>query len=182
MAPSNDRSGSAAEPGGGTQAQAQDACLRLLTVRARSRAELEQRLLERGFAAKVVEHTMEWLTKKRLVDDADFAEQWVYSRHRHSGKGRAAIAKELRGKGVGGADVQRALDTISREDERERAADLVRAKLRRSHPPVDPADRDRLVRRLVGMLARRGYNQSMALDVVRSELTGTDIDPDALLD
>ncbi|MBD0323241.1 MAG: regulatory protein RecX [Aldersonia sp.] len=182
MTGSNDRSESTAAPGGGTEAQAKDACLRLLTVRARSRAELEQRLHKRGFAAEVVEHTMERLTEMRLIDDAEFAEQWVHSRHRHSGKGRAVIAQELRNKGVQPADVQRALDTISREDERERAVDLVRRKLRGSHPPADSADRDRLVRRLVGMLARRGFNQSLALDVVRSELADPDIATDALLD
>ena len=34
----------------------------------------------------------------------------------------------------------------------------------------DDADAAKVTRRLVGMLARRGYSQSMAFDVVKAEL------------
>jgi regulatory protein len=52
--------------------------------------------------------------------------------------------------------------------ERERAEQLVRDKLRREKLSDD--DDTKVTRRLVGMLARRGYSQSMAFDVVRAEL------------
>ncbi|MGW0020337.1 recombination regulator RecX [Rhodococcus sp. NPDC003382] len=173
------------EPGGGTEAQAKDVCLRLLTDRARSRAELATKLAEKGFTAEITERTLDRLAAVGLVDDADFAQQWVRSRHLYAGKGKRAIALELRRKGIGQQDAAEALDQIDSDDERERAVELVRKKLR-TQPPLPTegdrreiaAERDKLVRRLVGMLARRGYSQGMAFDVVRSELaefgSGTD--------
>ncbi|MFC7753215.1 hypothetical protein [Tsukamurella soli] len=55
---------------------------------------------------------------------------------------------------------------MSRDDERERAAELVERKLARQVVPADRVERDRLVQRLVGMLGRRGYHPSLALSVV----------------
>ncbi|WP_420753379.1 recombination regulator RecX [Rhodococcus sp. O3] len=179
------RRGPRPEPGGGTEAQAKDVCLRLLTDRARSRAELATKLAEKGFTAEITERTLDRLAAVGLVDDADFAQQWVRSRHLYAGKGKRAIALELRRKGIGQQDAAEALDQIDSDDERERAVELVRKKLR-TQPPLPTegdrreiaAERDRLVRRLVGMLARRGYSQGMAFDVVRSELAefGSDAD------
>ncbi|MCX5045904.1 recombination regulator RecX [Aldersonia sp. NBC_00410] len=167
------------EPGGGTEAQAREACLRLLAARARSRAELEQRLAKRGFGIDVTERVLAWLTEHRLIDDAEFAEEWVQARHYNAGKGKAALAVELRNKGVAAEDAERALATITRDDERDQAAELVRKKLRTTKvapAELDRAERDRLVRRLVGMLARRGYPQGMAFDVVRAELADCDFE------
>ncbi|UYP20607.1 recombination regulator RecX [Rhodococcus sp. Z13] len=170
-------------PGGGTEAQAKEVCLRLLTDRARSRAELAAKLAQKGFAADVADRALDRLVEVGLIDDADFAQQWARSRHLHAGKGKRAIALELRRKGIDAADAAAALDEIDSEDERARAVDLVRKKLR-TQPPLPTegdrreiaAERDKLVRRLVGMLARRGYPQGMAFDVVREELAafGTD--------
>lgn len=165
------------EPVGGTEAQAKDVCLRLLTDRARSRAELATKLDEKGFTAEIAERTLDRLTAVGLIDDADFAQQWVRSRHLYAGKGKRAIALELRRKGIGQQEATDALDQIDSDDERDRAVELVRKKLR-TQPPLPTegdrreiaAERDKLVRRLVGMLARRGYSQGMAFDVVRSAL------------
>lgn len=157
--------------GGGTEAQAKDVCLRLLTMRAHSRAELAERLTKRGFEPEVARRVLDRLTEVGLIDDAAFARQWVHSRHMYSGKGRAALAIELRGKGIAAEHAESALAEISRDDERERATELVHKKLRTVDvSELDTAERDRLTRRLVGMLARRGYSQGMAFDVVKTEL------------
>lgn len=171
-------------PGGGTEAQAKDLCLRLLTDRARSRAELAAKLEQKGFAADVAERTLDRLTEVGLVDDAEFAQQWVRSRHRHAGRGKRALAMELRRKGIGQHEAAEALEQIDGDDERARAAELVRKKLR-TQPPLPTegdrreiaAERDKVVRRLVGMLARRGYPQGLAFEVVRNELAGHDSGP-----
>lgn len=171
-------------PGGGTEAQAKDLCLRLLTDRARSRAELAAKLEQKGFAADVAERTLDRLTEVGLVDDAEFAQQWVRSRHLYAGKGKRALALELRRKGIGQSEAAEALEQIDSDDERARATELVRKKLR-TQPPLPTegdrreiaAERDKVVRRLVGMLARRGYPQGLAFEVVRNELAGHDPGP-----
>src|SRR5690242_5697740 len=80
--------------------QARDLCLRLLTARARTRAELEGQLAKRGYPDEVAGTVLDRLACAGLVDDADFAEQWVRSRRANAGKGKRALAAELRTKGV----------------------------------------------------------------------------------
>ena len=148
--------------------QARALCLRLLTARARTRAELEGQLTKRGFPDEVSNRVLDRLAQVGLVDDADFAEQWVRSRRTNAGKGKRALGAELRTKGVDNDVITAALADIDAGVERERAEQLVRDKLRRGKLGDD--DDTKVARRLVGMLARRGYNQTMALDVVKDEL------------
>jgi regulatory protein len=147
--------------------QARALCLRLLTARARTRAELEGQLAKRGYPGDVSGRVLDRLTEVGLVDDADFAEQWVRSRRVNAGKGKRALAAELRTKGVDHDVITTALAGIDAAAERQRAEQLVRDKLRRERLGDDDT---KIARRLVGMLARRGYSQTMALDVVTGEL------------
>jgi regulatory protein len=148
--------------------QARSVCLRLLTARARTRAELEGHLAKRGYPGDISNAVLDRLASAGLIDDADFAEQWVRSRHAHAGKGKRALAAELRTKGVDDELIAAALEDIDAGAERVRAEQLVQSKLRRE--ALEPADDMKVMRRLVGMLARRGYGQTMAADVVRVEL------------
>ena len=75
-------------------------CLRLLTARARTRAELEGQLTKRGYPDDVSARVLDRLTDVGLIDDADFADQWVRSRRVNAGKGKRALAAELRTKGI----------------------------------------------------------------------------------
>lgn len=153
--------------GGGTVEQAKEACLRLLAVRARSRAELADRLAEKGFRPEVTDAALVRLAEVGLVDDAAFAEQWVHSRHTYSGRGRATLRRELRDKGIAPALAEEALAAITDADERARAADLARRKLQSLSAGTDY---DRALRRLVAVLARRGFDQSVAFAVAGEEL------------
>ena len=143
-------------------------CLRLLTARARTRAELEGQLAKRGYSDVVSKSVLDRLTQVGLVDDAEFAEQWVRSRRVNAGKGKRALAAELRTRGVDDEVITATLAGIDAGAERERAEQLVRDKLRREKLGDD--DDTKVMRRLVGMLARRGYGQTTAVDVVTSEL------------
>jgi regulatory protein len=150
------------------EGQARNLCLRLLTARARTRAELEGQLAKRGYPDDVTARVLDRLAQVGLVDDVDFAQQWVRSRRVNAGKGKRALAAELRTKGVDDDVITVALAGIDAGAERERAEQLVRDKLRREK--LGDGDDAKVTRRLVGMLARRGYGQSMAVDVVTSEL------------
>jgi regulatory protein len=151
--------------------QARNLCLRLLTVRARTRAELLGQLTKRGYPDDVGERVLDRLAGVGLVDDRDFAEQWVRSRRVHAGKGKRALASELRTKGVDDEVIADALAGVDPGAERTRAEQLVADKLRRERLD-DDTDDTKVARRLVAMLARRGYGQSMAFDVVKVALAG----------
>ena len=66
-----------------------EACLQLLAVRPRSRAELGQRLRRKGYETAQIEPVLDRLTQVELIDDAAFAQTWVQSRHMYSGKAGA---------------------------------------------------------------------------------------------
>jgi regulatory protein len=149
--------------------QARALCLRLLTARARTRAELAGQLAKRGYPDDVSTLVLDRLTDVGLVDDEDFAEQWVRSRHVNAGKGKRALASELRTKGIDDEVIADVLADIDSDAERVRAEQLVADKLRRERLTNDTDD-VKVARRLVGMLARRGYQQSMAFDVVKVAL------------
>lgn len=148
--------------------QAHAVCLRLLTVRARSRAELAGRLSKRGYPDEVTEAVLDRLATMGLIDDEDFAAQWVRSRQMHSGKGKRALAAELRTKGVDAEVIATALGSLDAGVERVRAEQLVERRLRRE--ALGDGDDAKVMRRLVGMLVRRGYQQSMAVAVVTDSL------------
>jgi regulatory protein len=148
--------------------QAHALCLRLLTVRARTRAELAGRLAKRGYSHDVVDAVLSRLEAVGLINDEDFAGQWVRSRQVNAGKGKRALAAELRTKGVDDELIAAALGGIDAGTERLVAEQLVERRMRRE--VLGDGDDAKVMRRLVGMLARRGYSQTMAAAVVTEAL------------
>ncbi|GAA4791535.1 hypothetical protein GCM10023200_28480 [Actinomycetospora chlora] len=158
------------DPPADPESVARTICLNLLTTRARSRAELADGLARRGVEDDVAGRVLDRLDAVGLVDDAAFAEQWVSSRHRHQGLGKRALAGELHRKGVDRETATTAIDEIGRDDERARARELVERRL----PSLARHDDTVASRRLVGMLARKGYDAGVAYAVVREALSGRD--------
>ena len=148
--------------------QAHALCLRLLTVRARTRAELAGQLAKRGYPDEAASAVLQRLESVGLIDDQDFAGQWVRSRGVNAGKGKRALAAELRIKGVDDEVIASALEGIDAGVERVRAEQLVERRLRRE--ALGDGEDAKVMRRLVGMLARRGYGQGMAVAVVNDAL------------
>ncbi|MEE6176321.1 recombination regulator RecX [Mycobacterium sp. 050134] len=151
--------------------QARALCLRLLTARARTRAELSGQLAKRGYPDDVSASVLDRLAAVGLIDDSDFAEQWVQTRR---AKSRRALAAELHTKGVDKEVITAALAGLDAGAERDRAEQLVRSKLRREtldgDGKEDGKEEARVTRRLVAMLSRRGYSQNLACEVVLAEL------------
>jgi regulatory protein len=147
-----------------------------LTGRARSRSDLEKKLAQRGVPAEIGSRLLDRFEEVGLVDDAAFAREWVAQRQEGRGLARRALAQELRRKGIEDEVAREALDDIAEDDEVEAARMLVRRKLR----SVRGLESDKAVRRLVGMLARKGHSGSVAYRVVREELDVDLVDPEHL--
>src|SRR5215210_5330882 len=73
---------------------------RLLSVRARTTKEIRDRLTEADFDGDVVEAAILRLTELGLLDDMDFAREWVRERSVRKGLGPRALEAELALKGV----------------------------------------------------------------------------------
>jgi len=158
-------------------AAAREICLRLLTDRARTKHELRQALRRRGIPDVEAGTVLDRFDEVGLIDDAAFSAQWVRTRHAYRGMARRAIAVELRRKGVPDQVADQALEEVDRAAEERRARELVERQLR-SIPAQSPEQRATAARRLVGMLARKGYPASVAYRVVRDALAarGADIE------
>lgn len=136
--------------------------LRQLTAGPRTRAQLATALARRGTSDDVIADVLDRFTDVGLIDDAAFAAAWVQSRQRGRGLARRRLAQELHTRGVDAALVREALEQIDPDEERAAARVLVDRRL----PALSALERDVIVRRLVGMLARKGYNPGMAMQVV----------------
>jgi regulatory protein len=145
-----------------------------LTGRARSRSDLAAKLAQRGVPGEVATRLLDRFEEVGLVDDAAFAREWVSQRQEGRGLARRALAQELRRKGIDDDVAREALDDIDDADELEVARLLVQRKLR----SVRGLETDKAVRRLVGMLARKGHSTSVAYRVVREELAVDLADPE----
>jgi len=146
--------------------QARNICLRLLTGTPRTRKQLADALRKREIPDEAAEEVLSRFEDVGLIDDAAFADAWVESRHHGRGLARRALVRELRTKGVDPAVIDEAVGQLDHEQEEETARELVARKLRSTRG----LDRDKRLRRLAGMLARKGYGEGMALRVVRQAL------------
>ncbi|WP_323961320.1 regulatory protein RecX [Arthrobacter sp. JZ12] len=144
--------------------------LRQLSMAPRSRHQLHVKLLERGVPEEVAVQVLDRYEEVQLVDDAEFARMWVRSRAQTRSLARSAIKRELAEKGITGDLAEDALSQRTDEDERDAAEQLVRRKLRPLADPSDPVERDKQVRRLVSMLARKGYGPSVSFAIVKDIL------------
>jgi regulatory protein len=141
-----------------------------LTGQPRTRAELADVLAERGIPGEVATKVLDRFDEVGLIDDAAFASAWVESRHRGRGLAKRALAQELRRRGV---DDELAQDALAELDPDQEAA-TARALVRRKLPSMRSLERQVAMRRLLGMLARKGYPGGLAMTIVKEELAADD--------
>ncbi|WP_042173081.1 recombination regulator RecX [Streptomyces sp. NBRC 110035] len=160
-------------PGAGREESAGDpveraraVCLRLLTGTPRTRKQLADALRKREIPDEAAEEVLSRFEEVGLINDSAFADAWVESRHHGRGLARRALAQELRTKGVDSTLIDAAVSRLDSEQEEATARELVARKLRSTRG----LDRDKRIRRLAGMLARKGYPEGLALRVVRRAL------------
>lgn len=141
-------------------------CLRLLTGTPRTRKQLADALEKREIPEDIAQEVLSRFEDVGLIDDAAFAGAWVESRHHGRGLARRALARELRTKGVEASLIEEAVGQLDSDREEATARELVARKLRTTRG----LERDKRLRRLAGMLARKGYAEGMALRVVKQAL------------
>lgn len=142
--------------------------LRQLSMTARSRAQLERKLRQRGCDDAVAARVLDRMTEIGLVDDEAYAGMLVREKHSTKGLARGALAHELRKQGIDPELADEALQQVGAADERLRAEQLASKKLR-TMAGLAP---DVQARRLAALLARKGYPGEIAWPVVRDTIAG----------
>ncbi|WP_308036469.1 regulatory protein RecX [Arthrobacter sp. zg-Y1110] len=146
-------------------AEAKAIVLRQLTASPKSRRQLETKLAEKEIPPEAAAAVLDRFEEVQLVDDAEFARLWVRSRSQSKSLARGALRRELTEKGIAPDLAAEALEQVSADDELEAARALARKKLQASADLSDRGVRDKQTRRLVGMLARKGYSPSLGFRV-----------------
>ena len=134
--------------------------LHFLSYRVRSSAEVRQNLTRRGMAEELVEATVARLQGNGLLDDTQFARQWVDNRNEFRPRSRAALKLELRRKGLDDEVIQSTLETGV--DEEALARQAARKQARRYAGLEWQAFRQKLG----GFLARRGFSYDIIAPVL----------------
>lgn len=146
--------------------------LRLLDQRMRSRKELVERLeAVEEFPTSMIEEVVDDLTRSGLVNDELFASEWVRQRFASRGKSKMVLNRELQEKGIDASLRAVALEQITHNAEEEVARKLAAKKvatIKSVAPDFNSKQKD--LRKVVGVLARRGFPSELSMNIARDQL------------
>ncbi len=157
---------------------ARETVLRILTAAPKSRRELEQSLARKGYPEHVATAVLDRFDEVGLIDDAEYAQMVVRTRHSERGLARRAIAVELRRRGIDDDTAGEALQQVDDEDEAAAAQRLAHKLVARTRG----LERDARVRRAASALARKGYGPGLAFAAVKEALAAEGEETDDLPD
>lgn len=133
---------------GSLSSKAYNFALRYLTARPRSKKEVSDYLIKKGFNEETIEGTLHNLEKQNYVNDADFAEMWIKNRLLLSPRSTKMLRLELYKKGIDKHVAEEAIKNFSEDEYRESLKDLIYKK-RRQYPDDE---------KLLQYLVRKGYS------------------------
>jgi regulatory protein len=137
--------------------------LRLLSFRPRTRAELRQRLLRRGFSEDLVSQVLARAEEAGLVDDRAFARLYAEERLATRPRPRRLVAAELRAKGVEARLAVEAARTAFPELSEE---ELARRALAEKKGRWEGLPKPVALRRAYAFLLRRGFSPDLSRRIV----------------
>ncbi|MEP7066327.1 MAG: regulatory protein RecX [Gemmatimonadota bacterium] len=148
-----------------------DRAVSMLAARPRAARDLERILVRKGEAVEHVTTAVERLISLGILDDAQYARQFIRAKIAGAGLSRRRLQSELWRRGVAREVIDAALAEVLEEDEVDEDAQIaqVAAKKLRTLRSADPAAARR---RLYAFLARRGY-ESGAIRRVMDSLPAT---------
>jgi len=148
-----------------------DAALRRLKHCARSETEMRSHLHSRGYEAAHIAMVIERLSELKLLDDREFAREALSQTTRRAPAGARLLRDVLDRHGVKPEIAGEAIEEARAESphEEQQARGLIESRLK-AMGSLDPVAK---ARRLMGLLARRGFEQELAERLIR-EIVGLD--------
>ena len=142
--------------------KAKDAAYNYLSYRAQSVKEVRDKLAQKEFAEETIEQVVDDLQRQKLLNDREFARRFVEARLGRA-NGSCKLAQGLRRKGIETEIIDEVLGEFAATlDSEERAIGLLGKQAWRYRG----LERDKAKRRMLGFLARRGYDAQMARSAV----------------
>jgi len=145
-----------------------DRAVVFLTARARSKKEVERKLLQCGYLPSTVEMVLLKLETMNILNDADFAAQWVEARGDKL-LGKRRIQQELRQKGISQEEADAAISSLDDDSQQEQANRLA-AKLASRYAKDEPR---KAAQKLMQALVRRGFDWETAKQATSNALNSS---------
>lgn len=143
--------------------KARESVFQLLKYRIRSEQEIRSKLQRKGFSDPIIDQTVAYFKDIGLVDDRDFARQWVASRLARP-YGRRRIRFELQQKGIEAKIIQDLLESSMDDDTED---ELVRTLARKQIKKYSELDDQKKRKRIYGYLSRRGFESGAILKAIQ---------------
>lgn len=144
--------------------RAKKCALNILSVRDHSVAELRNKLEAKEHSEDAIELVVAKLERAGLLNDEAYAQNYVRVHRDKRHLSQAALRRELEKKGIGETHIRAAVDSVA--DEHEIAFGVAMKKAR----STVGLPRETRMRRILGMLARRGFPHGISMDVTRRAL------------
>lgn len=138
------------------RAEAMRIGLRYLSVRPRSRREVDRRLRRDRLEAAAIEPTLDRLVELGYLDDADFAAAFARDRIRLRPCGVRRLRSDLLSRGVSASDAEAGI-AAAMDEERVTEQDLLDRVAGKRAARLTDVDGEKAKRRLFAYLARRGF-------------------------
>jgi len=146
---------------------AKQVLLRRLSHAHRTRKELAKDLKDKDISDEVANVALDRFEEVGLINDQALASNYVSSQHERKGLGKNALRQQLRAKGVSDDVAQEAISQISDDQEFQAAFALACKKIR----SLQKDDAKTQLRKIVGVLARKGYSSNLAFRVAKEVIT-----------
>ena len=140
-----------------------DAALSYLTGRMRTVREVEDRLDELQYGEGDILITVERLKELNLLNDEEYAREFVRSRLATKPVSRQKLYMDLRAHHVPEELIEAALDALPEETESDNALEVARKFWRQMSALEEPTRRERVLRRLMS----RGFSTEASLAAIR---------------
>jgi len=143
--------------------KAREVALNLLSYRSRSEKEISEKLKKKGFSPENIEEVIADLKRVNLLDDYEFACQWIKNRLKNRPRGLTLLSQELLKKGIKREIIDEASEEFYPEDQEvEIASELIRKREKRYKGLYKKIAR----KRMSGFLLRRGFSYEVVKEVL----------------
>ena len=146
---------------------AKQVLLRRLSHAPRTRKELAKDLKDKDISDEVANVALDRFEEVGLINDQALASNYVSSQHQRKGLGKNALRQQLRAKGVSDEVALEAISQITDDQEFQAAFALACKKIR----SLQRDDAKTQLRKIVNVLARKGYSSNLAFRVAKEVIT-----------
>lgn len=146
---------------------AKQVLLRRLSHAPRTRKELAKDLKNKDISDDVANLALDRFEEVGLINDQALASNYVSSQHDRKGLGKNALRQQLRAKGISDDVALEAISQISDDQEFHAAFALACKKIR----SLQRDDAKTQLRKIVGVLVRKGYSSNLAFRVAKEVIT-----------